>query len=266
MTGLHSIHSSSAETIYVDNCSRINIGKDVRVDLCLNKTDIASIDVHIEQGASVNFFNLVTNTSACEQNISIHVSQDAHISVFDLGLRNDKTRRKLLINLNQELASADYYALDQLFLDADKNTELTIHHRAPNTTSMQAFRGIYSGNAQSYFLGKVVVDQDAKKACANQLYKSILLSDDAKAYVKPELLIFNHDIKASHGATIGSLDQEALFYLRSRGVPLKEAQHLLINSFIKEIIDTINDSPLKTQCQELLASCVHESLRGVYDC
>jgi Fe-S cluster assembly protein SufD len=112
-----------------------------------------------------------------------------------------------------------------------------IRHDAPHCNSNQAFRAVVEGRAVSVFQGRVSVAQDAQKTDAQQLHRGLLLSDHAVAYAKPELEILADDVKCSHGATVGDLSAEELFYLRSRGIGALEARRLLVAAFVAELLD-----------------------------
>jgi Fe-S cluster assembly protein SufD len=123
--------------------------------------------------------------------------------------------------------------------------------------SNELFKGIVSDGATGVFNGKVLVRQDAQKTNAYQSSKSILLDHTAKVYGKPELEIYADDVKCSHGATTGELDDEALFYLRSRGLRPDAAQRILLEAFARDVVDLIELEPIRdylnTRLGELLS-------------
>lgn len=119
----------------------------------------------------------------------------------------------------------------------DNHTKLD--HRSPHCPSHELFKGILDGKSSAVFNGKIVVRQPAQKTDSKQSNMNLLLSDDAVINTKPQLEIFADDVRCTHGATIGRLDKDALFYLRSRGVPESEAQNLLVYAFASDVIDRI---------------------------
>ena len=119
----------------------------------------------------------------------------------------------------------------------DHTTEIT--HAAPHTDSVQVFRNVVDDHGRSVFQGRVIVEQDAQKTDARQSSRSLLLSPAAEADTKPELRIYADDVKCSHGATVGDLDADALFYLRARSVPEAEARALLTRAFVAELFDLV---------------------------
>ncbi|MFL5244651.1 MAG: Fe-S cluster assembly protein SufD [Gemmataceae bacterium] len=130
-----------------------------------------------------------------------------------------------------------------------------IDHAKPNCASHELYKGILSDKARGVFNGKILVRQDAQKTDAKQTNKTLLLSDDATINTKPQLEIYADDVKCTHGATVGQLDQEAIFYLRSRGIGDREARHLLTYAFANDIVGRIPIDPIRDQLERaLLAS------------
>jgi len=135
---------------------------------------------------------------------------------------------------------------------------VSIDHAKPNCMSRQVFRGVLDDNATGAFNGKILVRKDSQHTNAYQTNNNILLTNDAKINTKPQLEIYADDVKCSHGATVGQLDENALFYLRARGIEIKEAKLLLMYAFAHEIIKQIRVEPLKDRINEL----VEKRLRG----
>ncbi len=128
----------------------------------------------------------------------------------------------------------------------------TIDHAMPHCNSHEVYKGILDGKARGVFNGKIFVQLDAQKTDAKQTNKALLLSDDAQINTKPQLEIFADDVKCTHGATIGQLDENAIFYLRSRGIGAQEARSLLVYAFAGDIIDRIKIEPVRAQLQKSL--------------
>ncbi len=117
----------------------------------------------------------------------------------------------------------------------------------PHGRSNQFYRTLLDGNSRGVFQGKVHVHKPAQKTDGYQLSNAILLSDSAEMDTKPELEIYADDVKCSHGATTGQLDEEPMFYLRSRGLQEKEARLLLVQAFVDEVVDKIVDDDIREQ-------------------
>tara|TARA_R110002167_G_scaffold263017_3_gene469687 strand:+ start:1263 stop:2603 length:1341 start_codon:yes stop_codon:yes gene_type:complete len=129
-----------------------------------------------------------------------------------------------------------------------------VHHIEPNCESHQDYKGIYGENSTGVFNGKIIVDKIAQKTNAFQQNNNILISDKATINTKPQLEIFADDVKCSHGCTIGQLDEDALFYLQSRGVPKKEARALLMYAFANNVLESVRIPELKTRINKLIAN------------
>ena len=133
----------------------------------------------------------------------------------------------------------------------DHNT--LVHHIEPNCESHQDYKGIFNDNSTGVFNGKVVVEREAQKTNAFQANNNILLSDKATINTKPQLEIFADDVKCSHGCTIGQLDESAMFYLRTRGIPENEARGLLMYAFSNNVLDSVKIPELKQRITKLIA-------------
>ncbi len=140
----------------------------------------------------------------------------------------------------------------------DHNT--LVHHIAPNCESHQDYKGIFDDNSTGVFNGKVYVEKEAQKLDAFQQNNNILVSDKATCNSKPQLEIFADDVKCSHGCTIGQLDEEAMFYLRSRGIAAKEARALLMYAFANNVLESVKIPELKKRINKLIANKIGVNL------
>jgi Fe-S cluster assembly protein SufD len=133
---------------------------------------------------------------------------------------------------------------------------MVVDHAQPHCASHEYFNGILEGRARGVFHGRILVRPGAQKTDAKQTNKNLLLSEDATVNTKPQLEIYADDVKCTHGATIGQLHPEHIFYLRSRGIPLETARRMLIHAFAGEIIERVRCAPLR----EVLDSLVWDRL------
>jgi Fe-S cluster assembly protein SufD len=120
-----------------------------------------------------------------------------------------------------------------------------IEHAQPNTTSREIYKGILDGHSHGVFNGKVYVHPVAQKTDGKQTNNTLLLSPQAQVDTKPQLEIFADDVKCTHGATVGRLDEMALFYMKSRGVDAETARRLLVYAFAADVLETIGQEPVK---------------------
>jgi Fe-S cluster assembly scaffold protein SufB len=193
------------------------------------------------------------------QSLSARIEEASRLGIFELAMAEEQCSRTIQVEMCGPLAHTRYFGIDQLHGHAKKDSRLTIFHRAPKTISEQSFRGTYAGSAHGFFLGKVIVDKDAWLSNAKQLYKSIILSEHAKASVMPQLEINNSDISASHGASIGKLDDDCLFYLCARGFSLKDAHVILIKSLFNDILEHIDEPTLKNMLTAMVERSIEHS-------
>jgi len=119
------------------------------------------------------------------------------------------------------------------------DNQIFVDHAKPHGTSHEMYKGILDGRSSAVFNGKILVRKDAQKTDAKQTNKNLVLSEDATINTKPQLQIYADDVRCTHGATIGQIDAEAIFYLRSRGIGLGDARNLLTYAFAREIIDGV---------------------------
>jgi len=133
----------------------------------------------------------------------------------------------------------------------DHNT--LVHHIEPNCESHQDYKGIFGDNSTGVFNGKIIVEKEAQKTNAFQSNNNILVSDKASINTKPQLEIFADDVKCSHGCTIGQLDESALFYMQSRGIPKKEAKALLMYAFSNNVLRSVKIPEIKHRITKIIA-------------
>jgi Fe-S cluster assembly protein SufD len=132
------------------------------------------------------------------------------------------------------------------------DNQTTIDHAQPHCDSHELYKGILNGRSRAVFNGKIIVRLDAQKTDAKQSNKTLLLSEDAQITTKPQLQIFADDVKCTHGATVGQLDQDALFYLRSRGLSRDQARQLLTHAFAADLLGHIKVEAIRSQLDALL--------------
>lgn len=166
---------------------------------------------------------------------------------------------RLDIRLVGEGAEANVYGAYVCGADERVKIAVDMHHDVPHCNSRQLFKGIAGGASKVDFYGKIIVAQDAQRTEAYQENHNILLSDGAKVDTKPQLEIYADDVKCSHGATIGRLNEEEQFYMRSRGISLDDAKVLQMISFITPVLETITD----TAQREEIAMQLETAIRNV---
>jgi Fe-S cluster assembly protein SufD len=178
--------------------------------------------------------------------------RDSHYRSFSLSMGGALARHNLQARLNDENVETLLYGLYLSRGDQVVDNHTAIHHDQPNCRSWEVYKGILDDRSRAVFNGKVFVKPEAQKTDAKQTNRNLLLSDGARVDTKPQLEIFADDVKCTHGATVGQLDDIALFYARSRGVPAQEAQRLLTYAFAAEVIGEITLEPVRLELERLL--------------
>jgi Fe-S cluster assembly protein SufD len=196
----------------------------------------------------------------------IHQEKNSTASSNNITLHGGLIRNSTYHYLGGEGAQSFSYGL---YL-ADKwqhvDNFVNVEHAVPNCTSNQLFKGVLDDMATGAFNGRIYVAKDAQKTIAYQKNNNILLTDDAKMYTKPQLEIYADDVKCSHGATVGQLDDNALFYLQSRGINKREASLMLMFGFAHEVIQNIKIEPLRERMDNLVMQRLKGELSRCVSC
>ena len=212
-------------------------------------------EVFAKKRAIIDYYKIQNdnNTASLIDNTFINQRQESHCSVHTFSLGGKLTRNNLNFyqtgdRINSVLKGITIIEDDQ---HVDHNT--LVHHIEPNCESHQDYKGVFGESSTGVFNGKVVVNKEAQKTNAFQANNNILLSDKASINTKPQLEIFADDVKCSHGCTIGQLDDNAMFYLKTRGIPEKEAKALLTYAFANNVLDSVKIPALKGRINKLIA-------------
>jgi Fe-S cluster assembly protein SufD len=187
------------------------------------------------------------------EGLDVVAARHAAFTHHSISLGARLARNDLRIRLDGEGAECSLLGLYEVAGQQHVDHHTTIDHAKPHGTSRELYKGVLDGRARAVFDGRIVVRPDAQKTSAIQTNKNLLLSKEALVHTKPQLEIFANDVKCKHGATIGQLDADVLFYLRSRGIGLAEARRLLIHAFASEIIDTVKADAVRSQIGGCLA-------------
>lgn len=207
--------------------------------------------VHVfDRGESADLIN----------SLFVYQEKDSYFATNHLTLSGSLVRHNL--NFLPDAEGCDTHLLGLVLARNDMHVDIhsLVDHAKPNSCSNELYKCILDGNSVGVFNGKVMVRQDAQLINAYQSNRSVLLSDSAHMYSKPELEIYADDVKCSHGATTGQLDKEAIFYLRTRGLRENDARLLLLESFAREVIEKIDDEAIREHLVDRLRVLLSESL------
>ena len=226
------------------------------------------VEVIGEANAVVDHYKIVRESSTANHIGSMHLrlGRAANFSSHAITLDGGIVRNDVHALLDGEGVTC---TLNGLYIANGKrlvDNHTTIHHAQPHCQSYELYKGILDDEAHAVFNGKIIVAIDAQKTDAKQTNKALLLSEDAQINTKPELEIFADDVKCTHGATVGQLDADALFYLRARGLGLEQARSVLVHAFASDLLNHIRIESVRNQLNELLLAQLPNSGGGaVYD-
>ncbi len=198
------------------------------------------------------------NGSTQVTNTYVQQMADSKVTTNTITLHGGMVRNNHNVNLMEAGAENSSYGLYLTDHGQHVDNYVNINHYAPNCLSTQLFKGVLDDYSTGAFNGRIFVEKDAQKTLAYQTNRNLLLTDDAKVNSKPQLEIFADDVKCSHGATVGQLDEESLFYMRSRGINKDESRMLLMNAFTNEVTHQIKIPALRERIEGL----VDKRLRG----
>ncbi|WP_431281551.1 Fe-S cluster assembly protein SufD [Humitalea sp. 24SJ18S-53] len=211
----------------------------------------------IDLGPGARLTHLRLNTEAPEAfhlaNIAVRCAAGATYDSFALNLGGRITRNELHVALNGTGAAAHLNGAQLLDGTRVCDTSTYLDHAAPGCASRQTYKTVLAGRSRGVFQGKILVRQIAQKTDGYQMNQALLLSEEAEMDAKPQLEIYADDVKCSHGATIGALDEEALFFLRSRGIPQAEARILLVEAFVQDAIAQMPEEAARDAVRDVLA-------------
>ncbi|MDH6303555.1 Fe-S cluster assembly protein SufD [Parabacteroides sp. PF5-5] len=212
------------------------------------------VEIFAEEGAYFDFYDLEESTPSTTRFASFHVQQEASSNVLVNGitLNNGLTRNNYYIELNGEHAEATLCGMSILDMEQQVDTYSHITHAKPHCTSNELFKNVLKDHSVGAFSGRILVKEGAQKTAAFQTNRNLLTTNDARMYSKPQLEIYADDVKCSHGMTTGQLDENALFYLQSRGIPQEEARMMLSVAFTADVVENVRLEGLKERLHHLV--------------
>lgn len=194
------------------------------------------LSANLEAGSKLNLqlAHSSSNQSVILKNSNIILKRDSNLNIYDFGVNTKTVRHKFNIHLTEENAEASIHACQFLNEDNQGHHYIEMNHLVPHCRSNQFFKNLLLDKARSSFDGTVFVKKDANGTEAHQLNNNLILSDSARAYTKPRMKIKASDVACDHGATVGALEKDEVFYLVSRGLSEEQAKNILALGFLKE--------------------------------
>jgi len=243
----------------------------LKTDIVLEKNSNLKLINLFDDNSDNNFINIVQNfdigQDAILKNYKIDHKKNSNIKYsynninleknsisenFILSTGSKFIKNEINCNLNDEYSSAFINGIINLTNSQHHEIKTNINHLAENTKSYQLIKSVLNANAKGIYQGKIYVDSKAQKTNGYQLSKALLLSENTEFDGKPELEIYADDVKCSHGATSGNLDEDAIFYLMSRGLSNQQSKELLINGFLLDAVEKITDIEIKDLIKNML--------------
>lgn len=266
---IHHIHDTTHAEVKTVGRNLIVVGR---------SSEVTIIEKYDSIGASPNFSNLVTEAIVSENaglnfysiqadhgnrfqfnQTTIWQANHSRVNSYTITLDGKFIRNNLHLILDGEGCESHMYGLYLLHSDTLADNHTVVDHKKPNSFSNELYKGVLEGNAKGVFNGKIFVRPHAQKTNAFQSNRNILLSDKSTINTKPQLEIWADDVKCSHGCTTGQLDEEALFYLRSRGIDKDTARGMILYAFAAEVIETIPNETLRHFIDTLISERLHKN-------
>lgn len=265
---LYFINDSSESTVYSNSRNLIIAGNSSQADFLeffLTEGDESSFsniasEVIVEENAHIGYYRIQNNKETAYQvgTTQVHQSRSSVFSAYTFTLSGALIRNNLNVAVDGEGCETNMYGLYLVNGKTHIDNHTSVDHIQPHCESNELYKGILEDNSKAVFNGKVFVRKEAQKTNAFQSNKNILLSDSSVVNTKPQLEIWADDVKCSHGCTTGQLDQDALFYLRARGLSKDSARALLLYAFAIEVLETVKIEPLKAYLEGIISERLHK--------
>jgi Fe-S cluster assembly protein SufD len=256
------IHIQSAQESAANIRVFIHIGKCAKASMTMgtwafgaNQSILNAVtEIHVSEGAHFTLQKIQAEEEGNFQICAEEVMQekDSTFTMHTVTLNGTLVRNNVRVQVNGTNCETNLYGAYLLKGAQHTDNHTVIDHMMPHCLSNELYKGVIDDQATAVFNGKVFVRKDAQKINAFQSNGNVLMSDTASVNSKPELEIYADDVKCSHGSTTGQLDEEAVFYLQSRGVSERSARNLLVEAFIGEVLDKNNDSDFVTKTNVIL--------------
>jgi len=239
-------HTLTTASFLYNSVTEVYVGDDALVDVYI-------IQNHHNQSTTINssFYKLQRNSNLVTGTVSLY---------------GGLIRNNLKVTFNGDHSEANVNGIS--FTDKKQHVDnfTMIEHAMPNCLSNQIYKNILDDESTGAFAGRIHVARDAQQTNAFQRNNNVLLSDKARMQTKPQLIIDADDVKCSHGATVGQINEEALFFLRARGIGEKEARMMLMNAFAREVVQKISIEPLRDRIDELIEKRLNGEISRCHEC
>ena len=261
-----SIIHADTSSVLVQPRNLIEVGENAQVSIIMrtesygNNATLTNVvtECFLHAGAQCSWTSLQDDHEQAAMIHSMQLHQKAHSvsRLMTVSLSGSVVRNDVGAILAESGAEANMLGVYSIAGSSLVDNHTVMDHRVPHCHSNELFKGVVDGSAHAVFNGKIFVRQDAQKTLAYQSNRNILLSDTATVNTKPQLEIFADDVKCSHGCTIGTIDEEALFYARSRGISEQQARALLLTAFLEDVTKEISDDGVRA----VVHACIEQRM------
>jgi Fe-S cluster assembly protein SufD len=266
---IYNINDASCGQVVTLNRNFISLGKSSEVTIIEKFDSIGNspnfsntvTEVIVSENAALNLYSIQNDSGLRYQfgHTHIHQSNFSRVNTFTFTLNGKLIRNNLHLSLDGEGIESHMYGLYLVGNDTLADNHTVVDHKKPNSYSNELYKGIMDGSSKGVFNGKIYVRPNAQKTNAFQANRNILLTDKAGVNTKPQLEIWADDVKCSHGCTTGQLDEEALFYLQTRGINKETAQAMMLYAFAGEVLENVKDPVIKEYLDTIISERLHKS-------
>jgi Fe-S cluster assembly protein SufD len=267
LTVLH-VQTAGSQPIQVHARLLVHLGADAQLTLVQQTNTLGNHrafhtvveEIMVENKASLDYYKIQDDRGKSGEvwNTAIRQADESRVDTFTLTMGGELVRNNFRIEVAGEYCESHFHGLYLLQGDTLADNHTVVDHQKPHSFSNEMYKGVMADRAKGVFNGKIFVRPHAQKTNAYQSNRNILLSDTATVNTKPQLEIWADDVKCSHGCTTGQLDENALFYLRSRGLAEETARAMLLYAFAAETLDTIRNPALKEHIDKLVSGRLHK--------
>jgi len=231
------------------NCRYLfSFGKNIKATIIIKDTDLLPTflnnvyEIFVDENSRIDFIiESIKPKTTQILNFGGKIKTGSTLNIYPINISGKLLKNNYFINLNDKNSSFNYNSINLLDNKDYVDNYIEINHNNKHTISNTNQKNILNGKSNSIFYSKAIINHNGEKSEAFQKNNNILLSSNAKVHSNPQLEIYNNDVKCSHGSTTGQLDEDAIFYLRSRGISFKNAEKILLNGFLNEVVMLISD-------------------------
>jgi Fe-S cluster assembly protein SufD len=263
---IHDVREGQVITLHrnlfiAEQSSEVTVIEKFDSDGAANSFSNLVTEVVVAENAGFNLYEIQNDQGARYHYNHVHISQKntSRVNTFTFSLNGKLIRNNLHLALDGEGIESHMYGLYALTGDTLADNHTVVDHKKPNSFSNELYKGILEGQSKGVFNGKIFVRPNAQKTNAFQANRNILTTDKATVNTKPQLEIWADDVKCSHGCTTGQLDEEAVFYLQTRGINKETARAMMLYAFAGEVLDQVKHPVIKEYIDTIISERLHKN-------